>query len=75
MAYRDDRHALELQLAELERENEELRAELSDAREKARQAREPSGKWTPQGRFVGPPKQHPAMKHPNVRCTANPRPK
>ncbi|MCA9655038.1 MAG: hypothetical protein H6712_27410 [Myxococcales bacterium] len=40
MAYRDDRHALELQLAELERENEELRAELSDAREKARQARE-----------------------------------
>lgn len=40
MAYRDERQALELQVAELERENEELRAELTDTREKARLERE-----------------------------------
>lgn len=39
MAYRDDRQALELQIAELERVNEELREELSDTRVKARLAR------------------------------------
>lgn len=39
MAYRDDRQALELQLAELERQNEELQAELADERAKARAAR------------------------------------
>lgn len=39
MAYRDDRQALELQLAELERQNEELRTELADERAKARAAR------------------------------------
>ncbi|MEM9452705.1 MAG: hypothetical protein AAGF11_00910 [Myxococcota bacterium] len=39
MAYRDDRQALELQLAELERENEELRDQLQDARAKAIAAR------------------------------------
>jgi len=39
VAYRDDRQALELQLAELERQNEELRAELADERAKARAAR------------------------------------
>jgi len=39
VAYRDDRQALELQLAELERQNEELREELSDARAQAIAAR------------------------------------
>lgn len=39
MAYRDDRHALELQLAELERQNEALREELDQERAKARAAR------------------------------------
>lgn len=39
MAYRDDRQALELQLAELERQNDELRTELDDERAKARAAR------------------------------------
>lgn len=40
MAYRDERHALELQVAELERVNEELRAELDETRVKARLERE-----------------------------------
>jgi hypothetical protein len=39
VAYRDDRHALELQLAELERQNETLREELEQERAKARAAR------------------------------------
>jgi hypothetical protein len=39
MAYRDDRHALELQLVELERQNEVLRDELEQERAKARAAR------------------------------------
>ncbi|MCX4240465.1 hypothetical protein [Paraliomyxa miuraensis] len=39
MAYRDDRQALELQLAELTRENGELRDELAEERAKARAAR------------------------------------
>jgi hypothetical protein len=39
VAYRDDRHALELQLAELERENGALREELEQERAKARAAR------------------------------------
>jgi hypothetical protein len=39
VAYRDDRHALELQLAELERQNEALREELEQERAKARAAR------------------------------------
>lgn len=39
MSYRDDRAALELQLAELERENEALREELHQERAKARAAR------------------------------------
>lgn len=39
MAYRDDRQALELQLAELQRENETLRDELEQERAKARAAR------------------------------------
>lgn len=39
MSYRDDRQALELQLAELERENEALRDELQQERIKARTAR------------------------------------
>lgn len=39
MSYRDDRQALELQLAELERENEALREELQQERIKARAAR------------------------------------
>lgn len=39
MPYRDDRQALELQLADLQRENEELREQLTDEREKARAAR------------------------------------
>jgi hypothetical protein len=39
MAYRDDRQALELQLAELERQNEALRDELEQERAKARAAR------------------------------------
>lgn len=39
MSYRDDRAALELQLAELERENEALREELQQERAKARAAR------------------------------------
>lgn len=39
MAYRDDRQALQLQLAELERENEELRDQLRDERAKAVAAR------------------------------------
>jgi hypothetical protein len=39
VAYRDDRHALELQLIELERQNEALREELDQERAKARAAR------------------------------------
>jgi len=39
VAYRDDRQALELQLAELERENGALREELEQERAKARAAR------------------------------------
>jgi hypothetical protein len=39
VAYRDDRHALELQLTELERQNEALREELDQERAKARAAR------------------------------------
>lgn len=39
VAYRDDRQALELQLTELERQNEELREELGQERAKARAER------------------------------------
>ncbi|MCA9708945.1 MAG: hypothetical protein KDK70_24075, partial [Myxococcales bacterium] len=39
MAYRDDRQALELQLVELTRENEELREQLQEERAKAAAAR------------------------------------
>ncbi|MEM7160778.1 MAG: hypothetical protein AAF799_48540 [Myxococcota bacterium] len=39
MSYRDDRQALELQVADLERQNEELREDLIKARENARVAR------------------------------------
>ena len=39
VAYRDDRQALELQLAELERENERLKKDLADAESRARQTR------------------------------------
>ena len=39
MAYRDDRQALEMQVAELERENEKLRKELSDSKLKAKASR------------------------------------
>ena len=39
MAYRDDRQALSLQVAELERENEQLRAELEQLRDDARKDR------------------------------------
>lgn len=39
MAYRDDRQALELQLAELQRQNEELRDDLDASRETARVTR------------------------------------
>ncbi len=39
MAYRDDRQALELQLAELERENERLQKELSDSQADAKKSR------------------------------------
>lgn len=39
MAYRDDRQALEMQVAELERQNEKLRRELSDSREDAKKSR------------------------------------
>ncbi len=39
MAYRDDRQALELQLTELQRRNEELEEQLSEQRAKARAAR------------------------------------
>lgn len=40
VAYRDDRQALSLQVAELERENEELRSELAELRDSARRDRE-----------------------------------
>lgn len=39
MAYRDDRQAVELQLAELERENQKLREELEAAHAQTRQER------------------------------------
>lgn len=39
MAYRDDRQAVELQLAELERENEKLREELEAVQAQVRQER------------------------------------
>lgn len=40
VAYRDDRQALSLQVAELERENEQLKSELTDLRDQARRDRE-----------------------------------
>ncbi len=40
VAYRDDRQALNLQVAELERENEQLKSELSELRDRARRDRE-----------------------------------
>ena len=40
VAYRDYRHALSLQVAELERENEQLRSELDALRDRARRERE-----------------------------------
>ncbi|MCR9163832.1 MAG: hypothetical protein ACE37F_01090 [Nannocystaceae bacterium] len=40
MAYRDDRQALSLQVAELERENEQLKEELTELRDNARRERE-----------------------------------
>lgn len=40
VAYRDDRHALSLQVADLERENEALREQVATLEEQARQARE-----------------------------------
>lgn len=40
MAYRDDRQALSLQIAELERENETLRRELDDLRDEAKRQRD-----------------------------------
>ncbi len=40
VAYRDDRQALSLQVADLERENEELKGELAEMREQARRDRE-----------------------------------
>ncbi len=40
VAYRDDRQALSLQVAELERENEQLKEELSELRDTARRERE-----------------------------------
>ncbi|MEM6995675.1 MAG: hypothetical protein AAF721_34520 [Myxococcota bacterium] len=39
MAYRDDRQALELQLAELERDNERLKKELDDSKADAKKSR------------------------------------
>ncbi|MBL4683937.1 MAG: hypothetical protein JKY37_05065 [Nannocystaceae bacterium] len=39
MSYRDDRQALELQLAELERENDRLQKELSDSQADAKKSR------------------------------------
>lgn len=40
VSYRDDRQALALQVAALERENEELKAELGDAQDRYRKARD-----------------------------------
>ncbi len=40
VVYRDDRQALSLQVAELERENEQLKEELSELRSTARRERE-----------------------------------
>lgn len=40
MAYRDDRQALSLQVAQLELENEQLRSELTELRDDARRDRE-----------------------------------
>jgi len=40
VAYRDDRQALSLQVAELERENEQLKTELEGLREQAKASRE-----------------------------------
>ncbi len=42
VAYRDDRQAMELQLAELQRENAELREEVASLEEQAKKAREQS---------------------------------
>lgn len=39
VSYRDDRLALSLQIAELERENEELKGEVAQLKERARQER------------------------------------
>jgi hypothetical protein len=40
VSYRDDRQALALQVAALERENDELKAQLGDAQDRYRRARE-----------------------------------
>lgn len=40
VAYRDDRQALSLQIAELERENEQLKSELEELRDRSRRERE-----------------------------------